>query len=53
MDHERKGNLTVYDLEKLVMKQKKGGSRSIVEDIELLVAMYDRSGYGKINFVDF
>ena len=53
LDHERKGSVTVYDLEKLVMNQKKGGSRSIVEDIELLVAMYDRSGYGKINYIDF
>ena len=43
----------MYDLEKLVMSQKKGGSRSIVEDIELLIAMYDREGFGKISYVDF
>ena len=53
LDDERKGTLSVYDLEKLVINQKRGGSRSIVEEIELLIAMYDRSGYGKISFVDF
>ena len=53
LDSDHKGTLTVYDLEKLVMIQKKGGSRSIVEDIELLIAMYDREGFGKISYVDF
>lgn len=53
LDTERKGALTVYDLEKLVIQQRKGGSRSIVEEIELLIAMYDMAGYGKISFVDF
>ena len=53
LDTERKGVITVYDLEKLVIQRKKGGSRSIVEDIELLIAMYDMSGFGKINFTDF
>mgnify|MGYP001008394096 CR=1 FL=1 len=35
------------------MRQKKSGSRSIVDDIELLIAMYDRTGYRKICFIDF
>ena len=35
------------------MPHKRGGARCVVEDLELLVAMYDHSGYGKINFVDF
>jgi len=43
----------VFDLEKLIIRQKKGGSRSIVEEIELLIAMYDRTGFHKICFVDF
>lgn len=53
LDSDHKGSLTVYDLEKLVIQQKKGGSRSIVDEIELLIAMFDRTGYGKINFIDF
>ena len=53
MDYENKGTLTIYDLEKLVIQQKRGGSRNIVEEVELLVALYDRSGYGKVSFVDF
>ena len=53
IDQERKGTLSVYDLEKLIIQQRKGGSRNIVEETELLVALYDRSGYGKISFVDF
>ena len=44
LDHERKGSLTVFDLEKIIIKQRKGGARNIVEEIELLVAVFDRSG---------
>ena len=36
-----------------MINQRKGGSRNIVEEIDLLVALYDRSGYGKVSFVDF
>ena len=53
LDHERTGSLTVFDLEKIVIKQRKGGARSIVEEIELLVAMFDRSHSSKISFIDF
>ena len=53
VDDNRKGCLTVFDLEKLVMKQKKGGSRTIVDETDLLIAMYDKSGSGKISYVDF
>ena len=53
LDTEKKGNITIYDLERLIMNQKKSGSRSLIDDIELLVNMYDRSGYRKINFADF
>ena len=52
-DQDLKGSLTVYDLEKLIIEQKRGGSRTLVDEIELLIGMYDRSGYKKINFVDF
>ena len=43
----------MYDIERIILQQRKGGSRSIVEDIDLLVAMYDRSGSGKIQYIDF
>ena len=43
----------MFDLEKIIIKQRKGGARNIVEEIELLVAVFDRSGQGKISFVDF
>ena len=36
-----------------MIEQKKGGSRTIVDEAELLIALYDRSGFGKISFVDF
>ena len=53
LDQTKKGSLTSYDIEKLVIEQRKSGSRTIVDEIDLLVAMYDRSCYGKINFADF
>ena len=43
LDHERKGSLTVFDLEKIIINQRKGGACNIVEEIELLVALFDRS----------
>ena len=53
LDIERKGCLSVYDLEKLIVKKRKGGSRNIVEEIEQLIAMFDRKGSGKIKGEDF
>ena len=53
MDTEKKGCVTVYDLEKLIMEQKKSGSRSLIGDIELLINLYDRTGYHKISLSDF
>ena len=53
LDYERKLTLSVFDLERLIVPFRKGGSRNIVEDIELLIAMFDRSGCGKISFIDF
>ena len=53
LDHERKGCLTVFDLERIIIDQRKGGAHNIVEEIELLVAIFDRSKQGKITFVDF
>ena len=53
LDHNGEGSLSVYDIERIILQQRKGGSRSIVEDIDLLVAMYDRSGSGKIQYIDF
>ena len=53
LDKNQKGNLSSYDLEKLVIEQRKSGSRTIVDEIDLLVAMYDRSVYGNINYADF
>ena len=50
---ERKGSITIYDLERLIINQKKSGSRSIVEEIELLINMYDRTGFQKICYIDF
>ena len=40
-------------MERLIIKHKKGGSRSIIEEIELVIAMYDKTGYHKITFADF
>ena len=53
LDAERKGHISVYDLEKLIIEHKKSGSRTLVDDIELVITMYDMSGYGNIQYVDF
>jgi Ca2+-binding EF-hand superfamily protein len=45
--------LSVYDVEKLIMEYKKCGSRTLMEDVELLFQMYDKSGTNRINFFDF
>ena len=50
LDGENKCSITVYDLEKMIMQMKKSGSRSLLDDIELLINLYDRTGYRKINF---
>ena len=39
--------------EKLIIEHKKSGSRTLVDDIELVITMYDMSGYGNIQYVDF
>jgi len=53
VDRDENGSISVYDLERLIIEHKKGGSRSLVEEIELVIAMYDRTGYHKITFKDF
>ncbi len=52
IDFENKGWISVYDLERLLINHKRGGSRSLVSDIELLVALYARENK-KIKLVDF
>ena len=53
VDRDETGTISSYDLERLLIEHKKGGSRSIVEEVELLMAMYDLTGYHKITFGDF
>jgi Ca2+-binding EF-hand superfamily protein len=53
VDGQGKNALSVYDIEKLIMEYRKCGSRSLMEDVELLFQMYDKSGSNKINFFDF
>ena len=53
VDGQGKNALSVYDIEKLIMEYRKCGSRSLMDDVELLFQMYDKSGSNKINFFDF
>ena len=53
VDRDGAGSISSYDLERILIEHKKGGSRSIVEEVELLMAMYDLTGYHKITFGDF
>ena len=46
-------SLSVYDIEKLLIEHRKCGSRSLIDDVELLLAMYDKTGHLKINYFDF
>ena len=40
-------------MEKLIIEHRKCGSRTLMEDVELLMQMYDKTGVNKINFFDF
>ena len=48
LDKDSKGWISVYDIEKLLVNNKRSSqSRSLVTDIELIIAMYDRSGQSR------
>jgi hypothetical protein len=48
LDKDHKQWVGVFDIEKLLIQHKRSSSqRSLVEDIELLVQMYDRQGQSK------
>jgi len=53
IDTEQKGWISLYDLEKLLINHKRGGSRSLVSDIELLISFYDKSKNKQIRLFDF
>jgi Ca2+-binding EF-hand superfamily protein len=53
IDIEQKGWISIYDLEKLLINHKRGGSRSLVSDIELLIALYDKTQNKHIRLNDF
>lgn len=42
IDYENKGWISIYDLEKLLINHVRGGSRSLVSDLELLISFYDK-----------
>ena len=46
-------SIGVYDLEKMIIEHKRGGSRNLVTDIQLLIEMYDRCGCQRISSADF
>ena len=52
-DVQGKGSVSIYDLERLIIEHKKCGSRTLIDDIELIMQMYDRNGGHKISYSDF
>ena len=53
VDREDKGAISVFDLEKLIINHKRSGSRSLVSDIDLLIALYDKTGTKRVGLWDF
>jgi Ca2+-binding EF-hand superfamily protein len=53
IDTDRKGWISIYDLEKLLINHKRCGSRSLVSDVELLITFYDKSNCKQIRLYDF
>lgn len=53
VDNQQKNTISIYDIEKLIIEHKKCGSRTLMEEVELLMQMYDRGGANRINFFDF
>lgn len=51
LDHENKSYLSVYDLEGLLMTLRK--SNQAMEDVELLMFMYDRKEDRRITYLEF
>jgi Ca2+-binding EF-hand superfamily protein len=47
LDRDRKGWVSVYDIEKLVISNRRCNSATLVADIELVIAMFDRSGQSR------
>ena len=53
VDRDQKGALSIYDLERLLINHKRSGVRSLTTDIELLIALYDKTGSKRITLCDF
>lgn len=53
IDTDRKGWISTFDLEKLLINHKRCGSRSLVSDVELLISFYDMSNCKQIRLHDF
>ena len=53
VDRDEKGSMSIYDLERLLINHKRSGVRSLVTDIELLIALYDKTGSKRITLWDF
>lgn len=53
LDSDVKGSISIFDIEKLIIEHKKSGSRTLVDDVDLLIQMYDRTSYQRIVYVDF
>jgi Ca2+-binding EF-hand superfamily protein len=52
-DSQQKYALTPYDVERLIIEYRKSGSRTLTDEVEVLFAMYDREGVGRMSFYDF
>lgn len=53
VDKDDKGSISVFDLEKLIINHRRSGSRSLISDIDLLIALFDKSGAKRIGVWDF
>lgn len=52
IDREHRGWFGVYDIERLLKTSKLGG-KSLVNDVELVVSVFDRSGTRVVSLLDF
>lgn len=53
LDKDSKGYLNIYDLEDIIHENKKTKSKDQLNDIELLLNKYDRSGDRRITYLEF
>jgi Ca2+-binding EF-hand superfamily protein len=53
LDKDSKGYLNIYDIEDIIMEHKRTRSSELMNEVELILSKYDRSGNRRISYLEF